>query len=163
MISVDIKGLVGRLNPYCTAAMEGAAGLCLSRSNYEVTVEHLLAKLIEDLQSDIPLVMRQFGVDLGMLKRALDQSIEEMKKGNAGKPVFSPILLELIQESWLIASIDLMSGKLVPASYYAFVNGQFLRHRIVCRSPPRDSERSAYRRVGERRRDLAGTLRRRQR
>ena len=53
MITVDIKTLISRLGPFCTRALEGAAGLCVGRSHYEVTVEHLLAKFLEEPQSDI--------------------------------------------------------------------------------------------------------------
>ena len=48
MIMVDIKTLLECLNPYCTRALEGAAGLCVSRTHYEVTVDHFLSKLLEE-------------------------------------------------------------------------------------------------------------------
>ena len=64
MLLVDIKPLLKRLNPYTTRALEGGIGLCLSRTHYEVTVEHLLAKLLEDPQSDVPLMLRLEGVDV---------------------------------------------------------------------------------------------------
>jgi type VI secretion system protein VasG len=107
MITVDIKSLLGRLNPYCTRSLEAAAGLCVSRTHYEVTVEHLWAKLLEDPQSDLPLIFRQFDLDSGRVKKAIDQTIEEFRTGNAAKPVFSPLLMELFQEAWLVSSVDL--------------------------------------------------------
>ncbi len=112
MITVDIKILLSRLNPYCTRALEGAAGLCVSRSNYEVTVEHLFAKLVEEPQSDLPLIFRQFDLDSGRVKKALDQTIEEFRTGNASKPVFSPLILEWFQDAWLIASVDLEESRI---------------------------------------------------
>ena len=48
MTTVDIKSLLGRLNKYGTRCMEGAAGLCVSRTHYQVTVEHFLSKLLEE-------------------------------------------------------------------------------------------------------------------
>jgi type VI secretion system protein VasG len=80
MITVDIKTLLSRLNPYCTRALEGAAGLCVSRTHYEVTVEHFLTKLLEDPQSDLPLIFRQFDLDLSRVKKALDQTVEEFRR-----------------------------------------------------------------------------------
>ncbi|MGM0404294.1 MAG: type VI secretion system ATPase TssH [Thermodesulfobacteriota bacterium] len=121
MITVDIKGLLGRLNAYCTRSLEAAAGLCVSRTHYEVTVEHMLARLIDDNQSsDIPLILRQFEIDPSRFKKAVDQTLESLKTGNAAKPVFSPVLLDWIQEGWLVASINLeeqriRSGALVLA------------------------------------------------
>ncbi len=112
MITVDIKTLISRLGPFCTRALEGAAGLCVGRSHYEVTVEHLLAKFLEEPQSDIPLVLRQFNLDAGQVRQAVEQCIEGYRTGNAGKPVFSPTLLEWIQEGWLIASVDLSESRI---------------------------------------------------
>ncbi len=40
MIQLPLKSLVGKLNDTCRRALEAAAGLCLSRTNYNVEVEH---------------------------------------------------------------------------------------------------------------------------
>jgi type VI secretion system protein VasG len=107
MISVDIKSLLSRLNTYCTRCLEAAAGLCVSRTHYEIAVEHVLVKLLEDAQSDIPLILRHFDIDAGRVQKAVDQSLEDFKTGNAAKPVFSPLVMEWFQEAWLLASVDL--------------------------------------------------------
>jgi type VI secretion system protein VasG len=107
MLTVDIKNLLNRLNPVCTRALEGAAGLCVSRTHYEVTVEHLLAKLLDETMGDLPLILRHFGIEPAIVRRELEQTIEGLHTGNAGKPVFSPTLIQWCQDAWLIASIDL--------------------------------------------------------
>jgi type VI secretion system protein VasG len=112
MITVDIKTLLGRLNPFCTRALEGAAGLCVSRTHYEVTVEHVFAKILEEPQSDVSLILRNFDIDPGNVGKVLGQTIEEFRTGNAGKPVFSPLLLEWIQDAWLMASVDLEENRI---------------------------------------------------
>ncbi|MFO0520015.1 MAG: type VI secretion system ATPase TssH [bacterium] len=108
MLLVDIKPLLKRLNPYTTRALEGGIGLCLGRTHYEVTVEHLLAKLLEDPTSDVPLMLASAGVDVALLKRGIDQALEGFRTGNGGRPGLSPLLLELVQDAWLIASIERM-------------------------------------------------------
>jgi len=112
MLTVDIKNLLSRLTPHCTRALEGAAGLCVSRTHYEVTVEHLLAKLIEDPQGDLPLILRQFEIDPAAVQRGLEQTIERLHTGNGGKPVFSPVLIQWFQDAWLISSIDLADDRI---------------------------------------------------
>ena len=107
MLTVDIKSLLLHLNTFCTNTLQSAAGLCVSRTHYEVTVEHFLVKLLDEPQSDWPLILRQFDMESGRAKKALEETLEEFKTGNAAKPVFSPLLLELVQEAWMIASIDL--------------------------------------------------------
>ncbi len=107
MIATDIKSLLLHLNPFCTNALQGAAGLCVSRTHYEITVEHFVSKLFDNPGSDWQLIFSRFEVDPGRVKKFLNDSIEDYKTGNAAKPVFSPPLLDLIQDAWLISSIDL--------------------------------------------------------
>lgn len=120
MLTVDIKSLLALLNPLCTRALEGAAGLCVSRSHYEVTVEHLFAKLLEEPQGDLSLILRHFEIDPQTVQRSLERTLEEFHSGNTGKPVFSPLLIQWCQDAWLISSIDLSqryirSGSLLTA------------------------------------------------
>ncbi len=107
MVTVDIKSLLTHLNSFCTNALHNAAGLCVSRTHYEVTVEHFMSQFLEDPQSDWPPILRQFDMDPGRIRKALGETLEEFKTGNAAKPVFSPLLMELIQDAWMISSIDL--------------------------------------------------------
>ena len=111
MVNVDIKSLLLHLNSLCTTALQNAAGLCVSRTHYEITVEHLIVKLLEEPRSDWPLIFQRFGLEVGQVQKALEQTLEEYKTGNAAKPVFSPQLLDLFQDAWLIASIDLEERK----------------------------------------------------
>ncbi|WP_163337196.1 type VI secretion system ATPase TssH [Desulfopila sp. IMCC35008] len=112
MVSVDIKSLLSRLNPFCTRCLEAAVGLCVARTHYEVTIEHTLAKLLEEPQADIPMILRRFEIEPARLVQSLDYTMEEFQTGNASKPVFSPMLLELLQEAWLIGSVDLEEGRI---------------------------------------------------
>ena len=114
---------------YRLAFEHAPVGLCVSRSHYEITVEHLLVKLFDNVQADVALLLRQNGVDAALIKRGIDRALEDMRTGNAGKPAFSPLLLELMQDAWLIASVNLGEARirsgtvllafLARASYYA--------------------------------------------
>lgn len=107
MIGVDMKALLEKCNGYCTQALHAAAGLTVNRTHYEVTVEHLLLACLEDQNADIPLALARFGVDVGRLKAALNDSMEDFRAGNSSRPVFSPLLMELLEAAWLVASVDL--------------------------------------------------------
>lgn len=111
MLTVDIKSLLMRLNDYSSAAMQAAAGLCVSRTHYEITIEHFIARLFDNSNSDWPLAFSRLNLDAAKVSRAIEATLEEFKTGNAAKPVFSPLLLELIQDAWLISSIDLEEKK----------------------------------------------------
>ncbi len=112
MVTVDIKGLLTRLNPFCTGKLQDAAGLCVARTHYEVTVEHFILKVLEEQGSDWPLIFRQYDVDPGRVQKLLDETLEGFATGNAARPAFSPLLLELFQDAWMLASIDLSERKI---------------------------------------------------
>jgi len=93
MITVDIKSLLSRMNAFSTNALHAAAGLCVSRTHYEVSVEQVLVKLLEEPRSDCSLICQKFNLDIGRVIKALEESLEDFRTGNASKPVFSPLLL----------------------------------------------------------------------
>lgn len=102
MITKDIKRLLKKLNEYTTRSLEAAAGFCITRTHYEVSIEHLLIKFLEDGSGDIPRILDHFNIEKGKVWEELNRTLEGFRTGNAGKPGFSPTLLELI-ESALIA------------------------------------------------------------
>src|SRR5215468_3550199 len=106
MVEVNLKSLVARLNRFCTRSLEAAAGLCVSRTNYEVAPEHLLHAMIDDPTADLQTIFKQFGVEPGRVQKGLLQVIEGFKSGNPGRPTFSPLLVEWFQQAWLLASLD---------------------------------------------------------
>lgn len=107
MVATDIKALLMHLNNFCSLALQNAIGFCVARSHYEITVEHFLFKILEDDKNDIALILSRLEIDQGRVQKAIVHALEEYKTGNAAKPVFSPQLLDLIQDAWIISSIDL--------------------------------------------------------
>lgn len=106
MITVDMKSLLGLLNKTCLDALNKAAGICVSRGNYEVTIEHVLLALTENTSADIQAVLRHFEIDPARVIRLLQRDVESIRTGNPGRPVFSQLLMELLQDSWLLASVE---------------------------------------------------------
>ncbi len=106
MIIADLKPLFRRLNPLLTRALEQAAGLCLSKTHYEITPEHLLFSLLEQPRSDFMLILDACHVPPDRLRRELSDAIDDFRCGNGGRPVFSPLLVELLQDSWVITSLN---------------------------------------------------------
>ncbi len=105
-MSVNLKSLVGRLNDTCRQALEGAAGLCLSRTNYDVEVEHLLLKLLEAPDTDLAKILRRFEIDASRFAKDVVRALDRLKTGNARTPALSPRLPRLIEKAWVVASIE---------------------------------------------------------
>ncbi len=110
MAAIDLSLLVGRLNPTCRAALEAAAGLTLSRTHYNVEIEHWLLQLLGTPGSDIPLLLRHLDVDEGRLAAELQNSLGSMKTGNGRPPSLSPEIVALCKQAWLLASVERGDG-----------------------------------------------------
>jgi len=106
MITIDLKSLVGKLNEPARNALEGAAGLCLSRTHYNVEIEHWLLKLLEIPDSDLLAVLEKFEIDLGKLTRDLNLELDKIKAGNTRAPALSPTIVDLAKNAWMLASIE---------------------------------------------------------
>lgn len=110
MININLKALVGKLNPACRVALEGAAGLCLSRSHYNVELEHWLIKLMEIDDSDFQQLLTLFEVDPGRLQQDLNRELDRLKTGNTRAPALSPAIVDLVKNAWMMASVEYGHG-----------------------------------------------------
>jgi type VI secretion system protein VasG len=111
-MSINLKSLIGKLNATCRNALESAAGLCLTRTHYDVDVEHLLLKLCEAQDTDFERILRYYEVDQSRLARDLTRALDSLKTGNARTPALSPHIPRLITEAWTLASVDFGVGQI---------------------------------------------------
>jgi len=110
MVTIDLKSLVGRLNETSRNALEGAAGLCLSRTHYNVEIEHWLLKLLEVPDSDILAILDKFDIDLGRLHQDLNRELDRIKGGNTRAPALSPTIVDISKNAWMLASVEYGHG-----------------------------------------------------
>ncbi|MEX2208185.1 MAG: type VI secretion system ATPase TssH [Myxococcota bacterium] len=110
-MSLDLRALIGKLNTTCRRALEGAAGLCLSRTHYDVELEHWFAKLLEDSAIDLPRVLRHFGIAPDAFARDLGRALDRFKSGNSRQPVLSPTIELLAREGWVQSSINFSQSR----------------------------------------------------
>ena len=93
-MSVNLKGLIGKLNDTTRTALEGAAGLCLARTHYDIEIEHFLLKLLDAGGSDAARIFHQFSVDTSRLQKELERSLDKLKSGNARTPGLQSLLAQ---------------------------------------------------------------------
>ena len=105
-MTVNLRALIGKLNHATRGAVEAAAGLCLSRTHYDVEVEHYLVKLLDNTDSDVAVALKHFGVDRTKLATDLSRALDRLKSGNARTPALSPHLTKMLTEAWTIGSLD---------------------------------------------------------
>jgi len=106
MAAIDLKSLIARLNDHGRRSLEAAAGLTLSRSHYNVEIEHWLLKLADGTDTDIPLILRHYEIDHGRFLIDLNRALDKLKTGNARAPALAPDVIDLAKQAWLLASIE---------------------------------------------------------
>ncbi|WP_432730727.1 type VI secretion system ATPase TssH [Variovorax sp. W6] len=135
-MDIDIRTLLGRLNPECKRAMEQAAELCVQQTHYNVDIEHLLMKLVDNEAPDLRLVFGRFGIRPDTVQAQLQKSLDTFKRGNGRTPSLAPDFAPLFQEAWLMSSMLLgqqhvRSGTLM----LALLEVDRLRGRLVDAAP----------------------------
>lgn len=98
--------LLRRLNPYCARAMEGAASLCQTRAHAEILPEHWLLKLLEQGEGDLTVLARRYEWDMDSIWQDLLSWLDRQTRSVRHRPNLSETIQILMQEAWLIASLN---------------------------------------------------------
>ncbi|EQA8545297.1 type VI secretion system ATPase TssH [Escherichia coli] len=112
MIQIDLATLVKRLNPFAKQALEMAASECMSQQASEITVAHVLLQMLAIPRNDVRVIAERTGISAEDLRQAL--TVESYPGGRSaeGYPSFSPMLIEWLKESWLLASAQIQHSEL---------------------------------------------------
>jgi type VI secretion system protein VasG len=111
MATVNLRSLVAHCNDTCRKALEAAAGITVSRTHYNVELEHLLLALLDRPGTDVPAILRHFDIDPGRAARELTGTLDRMRTGNARAPGLAPEVVDLLKQAWLLASIEQGAGR----------------------------------------------------
>ena len=98
-MDIDIRTLLGKLNPECKRGMSQAAERCVRQTHFHVDIEHLLAHLIEERSPDIALILPHFEINFDTILTQLQQSLDRFKRGNGRTPAMSPHFAPWFQEA----------------------------------------------------------------
>src|SRR5215213_8024502 len=109
---VDHKSLLKRLTRNCVGALEAAVAQAVQARHYEITIEHFLLALLDDASSDIAFIVSHYDLNPSQLRSSLQRGLDDLRTGNSGRPTFSPVLLEWMQDAWLVGSVDLGFSKI---------------------------------------------------
>ena len=135
-MNVNLRALIDRLNKHTRGAVEGAAGLCLSRTHYDVEIEHFLLKLLDQPDADLAPILRHYEIDRSRLSEQLTAALDGLKTGNARTPSLSPSLVKMLQEAWVVGSLDFGASRIRSGfTILALARDEELRRMITDTSP----------------------------
>ncbi len=122
---VDAKAIISRLTKTAVGTLQASVVHAMNAGHYEVTVEHMFNALLDNADSDVAFLAMHYDLDPSGLKSTLQRSLEGLRTGNAGKPTFSPRLLDWFQDSFTVGSLQwgynkIRSGVLF---YHLITNG----------------------------------------
>ena len=70
--------------------MESSAGLCLTRTNYDIEVEHYVLKLLDQPDGDFAQIVNRFGIDKSRLTGELTPEPRQTQEGKCAQPDLEP-------------------------------------------------------------------------
>ncbi|MBU2862301.1 type VI secretion system ATPase TssH [Reinekea forsetii] len=101
-----LRALLDKLNSECATMMEAAAGFTVSRGHFQITIEHLLIKMLEDdRRFQIDAVLDYFDVNVDDLWQGLIESVNSLRSGHQGKPGLSESLFQVLEKACVINSL----------------------------------------------------------
>jgi len=113
MINVDLQQLIQALDAETRRDLEASAERCVARGGSKILVEDLLLALLERPQGLLMRALLDAEVDAGELAAALQPRIEQSASRN---PVFAPELVQWLQDSLLVANLELGQSQVEQAA-----------------------------------------------
>ena len=131
-----MKSLIHKLNRTCKKALEASVTLCVAKGHYNIEVEHFLLCLLEQHDSDIHIALRHYALDKHTITKQVTSAIDKVVGGNTSTPAFSKHLLTILEQAWLLSSLQwaettIRSGSILAA----LVDNDMLRGLLLEISP----------------------------
>lgn len=102
MLNTNLATLVNSLAPDCREALEQSAAAAVRRQSHEITIEDFFMQLAQKQ------VVRDILLQFSLAEDEFISSLERFKGGSvlSERPVFSTLLIELLQEAFLLNSLE---------------------------------------------------------
>lgn len=109
-MGLDTGRLIQRLNKTCLAGLQNAAGLCVSKTNASIELEHWLLKILEQDNTDLGRILAHYEIDPSRFQKDVTAAVDRLKTGHNKQPTLSPSIDAAIREAWLLASVQYGEG-----------------------------------------------------
>ena len=106
MQSLELKTLISKLDPGLRKSLESAAGLCVRYQHRYIEIEHWLLMVFSEPSADIEAVINSQKLSRQIILSDLESRLSRLEKCDAGTPSLSMSILALIQDAWLVASVN---------------------------------------------------------
>jgi type VI secretion system protein VasG len=132
MLNINLKSLVDKMSSTLRDALEGAAGLCLAHTQYNVEIEHWLLKLLDQSDTDLYSLLEKHEVNPSHFAKELANTISKFKNGSSRPAALSPEIVDAAKNAWMLASVEYGHGQLTSGHLLAaLLLDEHLRRQVL--------------------------------
>ena len=106
MIRINLSSTLGALNDTSKLILEEAAAYAIGAGESEVLPSHFLLKSLDNPFSDVRFILNKLKLEHEELSSLLIRSNQSENMNIGSVPSFSPLLIEMLQEAWLLGSLE---------------------------------------------------------
>ena len=118
MIKINLAATLGALNDVSKLMLEESAAYAISCGESEVLPAHLLLKSLENPFSDVRFILNKLNISHEELTALLLSKMQTSHTNIDSVPSFSPLLIEMLQEAWLLGSLEFEQTQIRSASIF---------------------------------------------
>ena len=118
MIKINLAATLGALNDVSKLMLEESAAYAISCGESEVLPAHLLLKSLENPFSDVRFILNKLNTSHEELTALLLSKTQTSHTNIDSVPSFSPLLIEMLQEAWLLGSLEFEQTQIRSASIF---------------------------------------------
>src|SRR6201986_648605 len=105
MAEISRGALFGKLNPLAYRSIESATLFCKLRGNPYVELAHWLHQLLQQSETDLHKVLRQYEINASLLARDLTQGLDRLPRGATSISDPAVQVEESVERGWVYASL----------------------------------------------------------
>lgn len=116
-----MEKLIEKLSPLLKLSLEEAAQEAVSQGHFNIEIEHWMLAILKHPHTDLlELLKKCNAANSDILLNQITDTIHSFQSGNTRSPAFSKNLLEVLNDAWLVSSVefdrqDITSGHLLMA------------------------------------------------
>ncbi|HEV3030145.1 MAG TPA: type VI secretion system ATPase TssH [Polyangia bacterium] len=111
MSEISRVALFGKLNSLGYKAIEGATVFCKMRGNPYVELAHWFSQILQQPDSDVHRILREFQVDPSRLAKDLTDSLDRLPRGATSISDLSAHVEEAVERGWVYGSLMFGDGQ----------------------------------------------------
>ena len=131
MAEISRVSLFGKLNALCYTSVEGATVVCKLRGNPYVELEHWVAQIVQNTDSDWHRIFKHYGLNASVLAKDITAALDRLPRGASSISDLSANISNAVERGWVYGS--LMFGDSAVRSGHlllGMVKTNFLRHAL---------------------------------